>query len=251
MDDFGGWPSDAVGLVRHAAEAHGGFDRFRRVESFSFAALDISGPLPKLKGIHILPARIEVFPRERKTIFHGYPQLDQFGVFQHGNVSLHSTATPAESITRSERHRETFRGFRKNRQWSELDVLYFFGYALLDYMSFPFALKDLTFVESCHYKKNGQTYRGVTFEFPANSDTHGKYQSLYFGEDGRIVRHDYQAEVVGDWATGAHFWNDYQSVDGFSFPTRRHVVGRLGRWATPVPVLNAELADFSVKLRPD
>jgi hypothetical protein len=249
MDEFRGWPRDAADLVRHAADAHGGFDRFRRVESFSLVALDLSGPLPRMKGIHILPARIEVFPHERKTIFHGYPQLDQFGVFEHGQVSLYSQAAPNEPMMRSERHRDTFRGLRKNRRWSELDTLYFFGYALLDYMSFPFVLKDLPFVESCQYQKNGRTYRGVTVEFPANSDTHGKYQSLYFGEDGRIVRHDYKAEVVGFWANGAHFWNDYQSVEGFSFPTRRNVVGRLGGWATSMPVLTAILAEFSVKLR--
>lgn len=246
---FVDWPSDAVGLVERAVEAHGGYVRHREIQSISFVVDSFGGPLPWMKGIRIVPTSIEVFPHDGKTVFHDYPAAEQFGVFHNGNVALYSQDAPNTALEQSPRHRDTFRGIGKYRRWSPLDALYFFGYAWINYMSLPFLLRDCAFVESCTWRKDGRMLRGVTVDFPDGFDTHGKRQRFFFGDDGRLVRHDYTADVVGSWANGAHFSNDYAVINGIPFATRRHVLATLRGRPTPIPVLHATLSRFSVRFR--
>jgi hypothetical protein len=42
---------------------------------------------------------------------------------------------------------------------------------------------------------------------------------------------------VGRFAVGAHFWDDYVTIDGLPLPTRRTVLRRCGRWSIPFPVI--------------
>jgi hypothetical protein len=67
--------------------------------------------------------------------------------------------------------------------------------------------------------------------------THCRRQQFYFGRDGRIARHDYVADVVGWWARGSHFWEDYQEAGGLQIARRRRVVLRIGKQPTPIGVL--------------
>jgi hypothetical protein len=109
---FHGWPQAAVDLVSRAAEAHGGFERFRKIESVSFVVQSLTGPLTWMKGIRILPRKIEVFPHQGKTIYHEYPEDGQFVVFDRGNVSLCSLRAPHEAIVESVHHRDTCGSWR-------------------------------------------------------------------------------------------------------------------------------------------
>jgi hypothetical protein len=71
--------------------------------------------------------------------------------------------------------------------------------------------------------------------------TYCRRQHFYFGVNGRIVRHDYTADVVGAWACGSHFWEDYQRCGDMLIAGRRRVVFRIGTRPTRIPVLCVQL----------
>jgi len=244
-EGFYGWPPEAIALVERAAETHGGFERYGKLESVSFVLKNFGGPLPWMKGLELrsMPRRVQVFPHARKARFEGFPELGQDGVFDQGHVSLVSRGS---TLSESQRHRDTFRGLGRYRRWAPLDTLYFFGCALTTYLALPFCLRDLSFVEMRRFEQGGRVLAGVTVDFPPDFQSHCARQSFFFDEQGFLVRHDYTADIVGPWALGAHFSEAYEFVEGIPFATRRRVVARLGAHPTPMPVLYANLAEFKV-----
>jgi hypothetical protein len=196
-----------------------------------------SGPLLAIKGYprtFRAPREFEVFPHERVTLFHGYPDDGLRGCFVDGDVRLES-ADGRHVHVESRNHRETFRGFAKLRRWSPLDALYFFGYALWHYHVVPFTLGEA--------RLRRVLPAGVEVDFPEDVHTHCRRQRFLFGSDGRIVRHDYVAEVIGPMARGSHFWEDYDASSGLAIARRRRVVARLGSYATPLEVLRVQMGN--------
>jgi hypothetical protein len=241
------WSPEALRVLERAEERHGGRERWRRVRSISLAPVSLGGPLPLMKGYPRtfgFPPRVEIFPSQRRACFLSYPHGGQRGVFENGDLRIETDAATPTVLTESRAHRRTFAGLRKYRRWDALDGLYFFGYALLTYVAIPFILRDLRFVSLRHARFRGEPLEGLTVDFPANFDTHCRRQTFYFDRSGLLRRHDYTADVVGGWARGAHFSDDYEEVDGFSFARRRWVRARfLG-----LPTLQAQLGGFAVTL---
>ena len=142
-----------------------------------------------------------------------------------------------------------FGGVVQQVYWDKLDILTFAGYALWNYLSFPFLLEgkavELTGAE-------GPSESGVLRLdacFPSGAPTHSERQSFFIDAERRLVRHDYTAEPIGSWATGANLCLGSEIVAGLRFYTRRKVFPRLGpqksvvRYPTLVWI---ELDDVSV-----
>jgi hypothetical protein len=239
-----GWTPDAVALVERAIAAHGGRERWVKTGAIRLPFLSGSGTLLALKGFgrtFPAPRECEVRPHDRVTIFHRYPDDGHVGRFADGSViieDLDGREPPIASVD----HRGRFQGFAKYRRWSPLDALYFFGYALWHYHVVPFTLGDARLLRVL---TRGGTASGIDVLFPEAVHTHSRRQQFYFGGDGRIVRHDYVAEVVGAWAHGAHFWEDYTHSGGLLVARRRRVVFRAGRYPTPVRVLEVRFGEIS------
>ena len=85
--------------------------------------------------------------------------------------------------------------------------------------------------------------QGIDVVFPADVPTHSRRQQFYFGADGRIVRHDYVAEVVGAWACASHFWEGYERCGGLLIARRRRVLFRIGRRPAPFRVLDVRFGE--------
>jgi hypothetical protein len=242
---YEGWPPEARLLVERAVAAHGGLNRWRSVRSIRLPFGAASGMLPALKGYRrtfSAPRAYEVRPHDRSTIFHGYPDDEHLGRFVDGAVSIESM----EGSGRIEKlhHRDSFRGLAKYRRWNHLDALYFFGYALWHYHVVPFTIGDARLVRLLGQRR---ALQGVEVDFAAEVQTHCRRQRFFFGDDGRITRHDYVAEVIGTWARGCHFWDAYQSVGGLQVACRRRVVARLLGRPTPLTVLRVDLGEPSVE----
>ncbi len=242
MQAFADWPADAIALVERAVAAHGGRTLWQETASIRLPYLRAAGALLWLKGHgHTFPAprEFEVRPHDRLTIFHGYPDDGHLGRFSDDTVSVEDV-TGREPPTRSVDHRRTFAGLAKHRRWSPLDGLYFFGYALWHYHVLPFTLGEARLLRVV---TNRGVPEGIDVVFPRDVATHSPRQQFYFGADGRIVRHDYVAEVVGAWACGSHFWEDYARCGGLLIARRRRVVYRLGRRPTPFRVLEVQFGE--------
>ncbi len=61
--------------------------------------------------------------------------------------------------------------------------------------------------------------------WPSNLATHSSEQTLYFNDDGQMVRHDYDVEITGG-TNAAHYASDYREVDGIKLPTKHRIYPR-------------------------
>jgi hypothetical protein len=195
-----------------------------------------------------MPRSLTTFPHEGKTVFHAGRGQARVGVFDRGAVTLFDPASGSELLRRPA-HRGTFAGVRKLRRWSLTDALYFFGYAFASYAAVPFVLPALRFRHAVSSRWRGDPLEGVGVEFPPDADVHSRRQRFYFASDGLLRRNDYVAEIIGPCALGAHGWDDFQTLAGLPFPTRRTVLVRLAAVALPFPaVLLATFEDLAVCL---
>ena len=228
---FAGWPAAAIALVDAAAERHGGWARWSSLSAIDLTLTALGGPLPRLKGLgrtHAPFGHTTVWPHECRVAFHDYAGGE--ALFDRGDVRAGGVE--------SRDHRRSFDGWRKHRRWSPVDAVYFFGYALANYLAQPFLLSHARFLDA------GPDH--VRVEFDADWPAHCRRQRFWF-RDGLLVRHDYVAAIVGRWAHGAHFTSDHVEVAGLWVPRVRRVTACLGRWATPVPVLHARFGAIVVR----
>lgn len=184
-----------MSLLEEAIAAHGGMQRWRELKLIELT-LRCGGIAMALKGrpgvLRELAASVDV----RRP----HVQFDRLGTFDAAD------GRPC--------------GITRRLRWSDQDVLYFTGYALWNYITAPFMLAndDVTVEELA-----GRRLRAT---FPAELPTHSRKQTFHLGQDGRITRLDYTAEVFGPWARAANHCLVHERVDGLLFATRRRVVAR-------------------------
>jgi hypothetical protein len=149
-------------------------------------------------------ARIEPFHRPGRA-----------GIFAGDTVSIVEGGATVASRTGARAHA------RENRRWDELDLLYFVGYALWNYIMTPWYFEWPGFVTREVEPWSGLRRLEVTY--PEGFPTHSAVQTFYFDDAGRLHRLDYVAEVFGRWARGAHLCEDHRELGGLIVPTHRHV----------------------------
>jgi hypothetical protein len=224
----------AVGSSRALAEkmikAHGGMAAWEQAESVSLemhggGLLVVSKGQPRtMKNV-----TVTVATTGQQTTISPYPKPGQRGVFEDGSVRIESTA--GEVLERRDDPRPLFRRFRRQLAWDDLDLLYFSGYALWNYVSVPFVLLREG------YKLEAKDGKTLAVTFPDGVHTHCRTQRFQLDEKGLLQRHLYTAEPVGRWARSVHVASGHRAFGGLVFPTRRRVYPRLGGFRVPFPVL--------------
>lgn len=223
--------------------AYGGVALWRSLQEVVLEIDFLGGPLPLIKGLgrtFARPSIVAIRPFEWRAEFRDFPGPGESAVFAAGTVQLHDRTGALTFEDR--RYRERFHGLKKYRRWSHADAVYFFGYALTTYLSVPFVLP--TYVTRIDAGPGGVR---IEAHFPETIHTHSAKQEFWFDSEGLLSRHDYCADVVGWWATGAHFTSEYQRMGGLPVATRREVYGRIQRTVTPLPILSARLHPLEVK----
>ncbi len=232
---------------------HGGLALWHRIEHVDVRFEELGAPLMWMKGVGRTfprPGIVRLLPHRYRVEFFDYPVAGSTGIFDHGRVWVGNMAAAPE-MDRLPRYRDTFRGWAKYRRWKPADAVYFFGYALSNYLGIPFLLDRELEVTSCRSVGPRSDYPlRVTARFPSGRDSHSTCESFYFDETGLLYRHDYTAEIVGWWAIGSHFTSEYRALSGLPIATRRQVYVRLFGLATRIPVLRARVEPLEVRLRP-
>jgi hypothetical protein len=217
----------AQDLLDRAIEAHGGLARFQatrevvlRIRSggFAFVMRRQRATLPEFE------ARVPT--GEPGLVISPYPEPGKRGQFEPNRVWIESE--DGTLIAERENPRAAFRGPRRQLRWDDLDLLYFAGYAIWNYVSAPFMFTRPGFElnELDPWEEDGERWRRLRVRFPDDIPTHSQEQHFYFDEHGLLRRLDYTAEVFGSWAKAAHYCWDHKPFDGLVVPTRRKVFPR-------------------------
>ena len=222
-------------LLDRIYQAHGGLERWRQLRQLRFTGAG-GGKLPWPRPDFVARTGATLDTRSQRALIEPFGSPDRGGLFTPGHVEILDAAGTV--LAERDEPRRAFASYPPDRLWDELDAAYFAGYAFWTYLTVPFLLTwDGVQAEELEpWQENGETWRRLRVEFPDHIATHSTVQTLYFGPDNLLRRHDYSVEVLGGTATG-HYTADYRTFDGFGFPTRRRVVRRQPDNTTSGPVL--------------
>jgi hypothetical protein len=220
-------------LLEEVLEAHGGRKRWRSLDSieadFSSGGLAFSLHLQPwaLQGL-----RISVQPHARRVVLRDFGHPGWSGVWTPNQVQILNNAGIV--VAQRQDPRSAFSRIDKQVRWTKLDILYFVGYALWNYLSFPFILES----PGVTLGETDTNTREMRARFDPSVPTHSEMQTFYIDNSGLLTRHDYTADVIGKWANAANFCLASEVVDGLRFYTRRRVVPRFGsQTVLPIPTL--------------
>ncbi len=236
-------------LLEETIEAHGGRDRWRAIDDIRFS-LSSGGFafLSRSQPNALKTLKVSMRPHERQTLLGDFPRPGWQGSWTPDRVQI---SDPEGRLTAERRDpRSHFRGLVNQLYWDKLDILYFAGYALWNYLSFPFVLDEPGVVVTQSDGRSGNPRLDAVFD--PNFPTHSAQQSFWLDPSRRLVRHDYTADVIGAWAAAANVCLASVEVEGLRFYSRRKVYPRLGPRQTvaPFPTLVwIEIDDLQVNRR--
>jgi len=214
-------------LLDLAIEAHGGLALWRAAHSLKLT-LSMSGNLLRIKG-H--PRGLEgvemlVHTQRPEVRIEPFAETGQIGHFNPALVWIDSQK--GQEVQRLNDPRTSFVGHVRTTPWTQLQWLYFTGYALWNYLTTPFLFTEPGFhvEETLPHHENEEVWRTLRVKYPPNVPTHCAEQLLYFSQSGLLQRVDYVTDIAGGIAS--HYCYDHQVFDGLTFPTLRRVVARSG-----------------------
>lgn len=207
-------------------DAHGGLERWSKVESIE-VILNFSGSVLKRKGYpHRYQPVCTIDARKPKVVLQGlgHGSRDDRWIYTPNRVWI-ERRDGTVTASRDNPH-DAFADHSIETPWDDLHQTFFVGYAMHNYLTFPFHLVwpgfDSKEVEA--HQENGETWRVLQVGFPDSYPTHSKIQWFYFDDQFMLRRLDYAPNATK--RPGAHYCYDAETVDGLVIPTFRRVVGR-------------------------
>ena len=213
-------------LLANVLSAHGGLDRWKKLNTVSAMIVANGGLLP-MKGLDVDPKPLlgTATTRTESTVIEHFGKPDWRMTFTPDRVAIETTA----GVLVNERldPRAAFAGHSLNTAWDILHRAYFNGYARWTYLNTPFlmALPGFEVIEIPPWREGPEKWRGLRARFPNGLASHSKEQDFYFGEDFVLRRHDYNLEVAGGVPV-AQYVHDIIETEGFRFPTKRRAYVR-------------------------
>ena len=233
-------------LLANVLSAHGGLDRWKKLNTVSAMIVAGGGLLP-MKGLDVDPKPLlgTATTRTESTVIDPFGKPDWRMTFTPDRVAIETTA----GVLVNERldPRAAFAGHSMNTAWDILHRAYFNGYARWTYLNTPFlmALPGFEVIEIPPWREGPEKWRGLRAHFPNGLASHSKEQDFYFGEDFVLRRHDYNLEVAGGVPV-AQYVHDIIEIEGFRFPTKRRAYVR-GPHLKPIRdllLISLDLSDF-------
>jgi hypothetical protein len=234
-------------LLDIVIEAHGGLERWNQLDAIS-ARLIQGGALWELKG---QPGVLDdVFVRaslhDERESHHPFGAPDRRSSFTPDRVAIETTA--GDVLEALDQPRTSFSGHTLESRWTTLQLAYFVGTAMWTYLTqpFTFAMPGFETQELDPWLEGAEEWRRLSVVWPSYLATHSTAQTLYFGSDGFIRRHDYDVEIQGGTG-GAHFMRGYTKVAGIMIPTSHRVFPRHpdGQALSEPLLVSIDLSDIS------
>jgi hypothetical protein len=221
-------------------DAHGGLERWNKVKTIE-GDMSITGGLwarkgwpDALKNVHVTAAAGNQWISYRPFISEG----------------MRSSCTPDHTVIETidgklvrdrTNPRATSDGHTVETPWDDLNLAYFSGYAMWNYLTTPFifAMPGFRAEEITPWDENGEQRRRLRVVFSDHIATHCPEQIFHVNGEGLICRVDYSAPVAGGAPT-AHYLFDHRDFSGIKVATRRQALRRKADGtAIPDPVFVA------------
>lgn len=185
-----------MGLRERAAGFYGGQERWqsakrvRAVVSADGLAFTLKRRNPFVHAlfeaeVHRPAARITPIGREDGTS----------GVLEGADVRLERSGHTIAARTDA---RSCFGLNRRLLYWDDLDMAYFACYATWNYLTLPALLLN----SAIEWKE--QIPGRLDAVFPASIPTHSRKQSFFFDGEGRLLQHNYCADIISGLANAAN-----------------------------------------------
>ena len=214
-------------LLASVLDAYGGRERWAALESITVEKTfgGVTWPLKHVSGLLDHSWATVELQRERTT-FHAFTSPARTAVFTPDLVEIRESGSqrPVESLTAP---RASFAGHQLETPWSQLQLVYFAGYAMWTYLTEPYSLTlpGVSTQEIEPWREGSETWRRLAVQYPSSIATHSPSQVLYVDSDGLIRRRDYSVEIIAD-VPSAQYIDGHEEVDGVVIATRRRVYGR-------------------------
>ena len=226
-------------------DAHGGIERWNKVKAIE-GDMSITGAMWARKG---WPDALKAV---RVTADTRYQWISYRPFISEGMCSV---CTPDRTLTETKdgkpikdrkNPRAAFDGHTVETRWDDLNLAYFSGYAMWNYLNTPFifALPGFKTEEIEPWQEDGGKRRRLKVVFPDHIATHCPEQIFHVNGEGLICRMDYSAAVAGGAPT-AHYLSEYKDFSGIKIATKRRALRRnADGTAIPDPVFVAiDIAD--------
>lgn len=227
-------------------DAHGGIARWNKVRTIE-GDMSITGGLWARKGWPDVLKNVHV------TAAAGHQWISYRPFIGEGTRSSctpdHTVIETLDGTPVKDRRspRAAFDGHTVETPWDDLNLAYFSGYAMWNYLTTPFvfALPGFQTEEMEPWDENGEQRRRLRVVFPDHVATHCPEQIFHVNGEGLICRVDYSAAVAGGAPT-AHYLYDHRDFSGIKMASRRRALRRKADGtAIPDPVFVAiDIADI-------
>ncbi len=227
-------------------DAHGGIERWNKVKAID-GDMSITGAMWARKGWPDALKAVHV-TADTKTQWISYRPFISEGMC--------SVCTPDRTLIERQdgkpikdrkNPRTAFDGHTAETRWDDLNLAYFSGYAMWNYLNAPFifALPGFKTEEIEPWHDNGENRRRLRVVFPDHIATHCPEQIFHVNGEGLICRMDYRAPVTGG-APIAHYMSEHKEFSGIKIATKRRAFRRkTDGTAIPDPVFVAiDIADI-------
>lgn len=215
-----------MSLLDDVIAAHGGFARWNGVTRIE-GDMSITGAMWARKGWPdaLKDVHVTVETKRQWTSYRPFTAADKRSVC---TPDLTVIETLDGRILGERRNpRAAFSGHTPATPWDDLNLAYFSGYAIWNYLTTPFMflLPGIEAEEIDPWSHDDETHRRLKVTFPESIATHGTEQVFHISRDNLISRVDYSAVVTGGVPT-AHIMTDYRDFDGIRIATRRRAYRR-------------------------
>ncbi len=126
-----------------------------------------------------------------------------------------------EVIAERKNARQYFPFGKRLFYWDDMDMAYFANYAFWNYYTLPRLLMN----ENIEWTEKSEGL--LVAKFPESIPTHNNIQEFHFDkETGRLVQHNYTAEIISKLAKAANVVIEHKKTGNFIYPTSRLVTPR-------------------------
>ena len=234
-------------LLASAVDAHGGLQRWQEVSRFRVAA-SITGAILALKGKGSLLAEVELEgeARDQRLKITPFPWPGRYATWE----PYRQTIQTDDGMLVAERRNPaaSFAGLTRRSRWDDLQVAYFAGEAMWNYLVAPFVLARPDFVSEAvgPWEEDGQTWHRLVVTYPDTIVAHCRQQTFYFDGTGLLRRLDHAIDILGR-VPAVHYLSEYREFAGIMVPTSRRIYARSPK-GSPLPepaFLAVELGDVT------